>query len=228
MFFIPSIRAIKVVDEETRKKALQVLKTIYCQEKNWVGDEGKMFDASDLKNPDVSWFIALDKEQPVGVLRVLYAPPLDLYKAYGFKKLDCPIDVEKCVSSLKIAEIGRFAVLPECRNNIVIVGELMRAGVEDTIARGFTHYITDVFEGEVNSPYQFHTRVMGFIPVATHDVGELNCPNRRVTMVLDLFSYYRRLKKRGGWIFRVLTGKWPKELHEKMSNTEPIIDFPSK
>lgn len=217
------ISSLKITNEAERQMALQVLSVIYCQEKNWVGDVDKVFEASDLANPAVSWFLALLNDEPVGVLRILYEPPLELYKEYGFKKLDCPFDVEACVQDLKIAEIGRFAVLPECRRNVSIVAALMKLAVLDTLERGFTHYITDIFEGEVHSPYQFHTRVMGFIPVATHDVGELNCPNRRITMVLDLADCYHRTKKNGGWIFRVLTADWDEELHKKMEASVPLI-----
>ncbi len=217
------ISALKITNEAQRQLALQVLRVIYCQEKNWVGDVDKVFEVSDMTHPSVSWFLALSDEEPVGVLRVLYEPPLDLYKEYGFKKLDCPVDVEACVKDLKIAEIGRFAVLPQHRRNVSIVAALMKLAVMDTLERGFTHYITDIFEGEVHSPYQFHTRVMGFIPVATHDVGELNCPNRRITMVLDLADCYHRTKKNGGWIFRALTSDWGEELHKKMENSVPLI-----
>lgn len=210
------VRAIKVTDEAGRQQALQVLKAIYCQEKNWIGNEVHAFDASDLTNKAVSWFLAFLGDEPAGVLRVLYEPPMELYKAYGFKKLNSNIDIEACIKNCKIAEIGRFAILPSARKNIMIAGQLMRLAVQDTLEHGFTHYITDIFEGEEHSPYQFHTRVMGFIPVATHDVGELNCPNRRITMVLELAECYQRIKKTGGWVFRTLTGDWPKELHERM------------
>ena len=210
------IRAVKVTDEAGRQQALSVYKVIYCQEKNWVGDESKMFDAADLKDDNVSWFVALSGDRPVGVLRVLYALPMDLYKQYGFKMLEGSFDLDAFVRENKIAEIGRFAVLPEERRNIMVAGMLMKAAVKDTVERGFTHYVTDIFEGEEHSPYLFHTRVMGFVPVATHDVGELNCPNRRITMVLDIAACYRKLKKSSGWIFRILTGDWSEELHRKL------------
>ena len=216
------ITAVKVTDEIGRQKALQVLKVIYCQEKNWVGDETKVFEKSDLDNPAGSWFVALSGEQPVGVLRVLYEPPLDLYKEYGFKKIDNAVDVEQCIKNLRIAEIGRFAVLPSYRNNIMIVAALMKLAVQDTLERNYTCYITDIFEGEEHSPYEFHTRVMGFIPVATHDVGELNCPNRRITMLLDLPACYHRIKKMR-WIFRAITSDWSPELHKKMEASTPIL-----
>ncbi len=222
------ITAVKITDEAGRQNALKVLKVIYCNEKNWVGNEEKVFDSSDLTNPAVSWFLATQDGEPVGVLRVLYEPPLDLYKEYGFKKLGASIDVEECVKSLKIAEIGRFAVLPDRRGNILIVSMLMKQAVKDTIEHGFTHYITDIFEGEQHSPYLFHTRVMGFIPVATHDVGELNCPNRRITMILDLSDCYHRIKNSGSWIFRTLTADWPQEIIDKMEASVPLFRCPSK
>jgi hypothetical protein len=56
---------------------------------------------------------------------------------------------------------------------------------------------------------------MGFETVATHDVGELNCPNRRLTMVLSLRDAYHRLQTGGGWLFRYLTESWSEELHAR-------------
>ena len=78
------ISALKITNEAQRQQALQVLSVIYCQE-NWVGDVDKIFEASDMTHPSVSWFLALSDEEPVGVLRILYEPPLELYKEYGFK-----------------------------------------------------------------------------------------------------------------------------------------------
>ena len=101
------ITAVKVTDEIGRQKALQVLKVIYCQEKNWVGDETKVFEKSDLDNPAVSWFVALSGDQPVGVLRVLYEPPLDLYKEYGFEKVNeiiLELDAEKVRKAIEEAK----------------------------------------------------------------------------------------------------------------------------
>jgi len=149
-------------------------------------------------------------------LRVMYDPPLELYHEYGFKPVDGDLDVEKFVRENKIAEIGRFAVIPDERKNFVAAAILMRAAVRDTVEKGYSHYITDVFEGEKHSPYKFHTRVMGFKAVATHDVGELNCPCRRITMVLDLKDGYNRLRKANKWIYRYITDGWPESLHEQM------------
>jgi hypothetical protein len=199
--------------EADRAQALVVLQATYRQEKAWVTDETKVFQIEDLSRDSVSWFVVFLDNNPVGVLRVLYDPPLQLYKEYGFKQIGAGIDVASFIDKNRAAEIGRFAVLPELRRNPVIVVMLMAAASMESIQRGCTHYITDVFEGEKHSPYDFHTRVMGFKAVATHDVGELLCPNRRITMVLDLHEGYRRLRAKQNWIFRLLTEKWPPEVH---------------
>jgi len=214
-------RVTRVNTDADRLHAITVLKATYHEEKNWVANEQKMFLSADLQDPKVSWFVVFVEEKPVGVLRVLYELPLDVYKEYGFKQLGQGIDIEAFVKANKIAEIGRFAVLPEYRKYIVVVGALMREASKETVARGFTHYITDIFEGEKHSPYLFHTRVMGFIPVATHDVGELNCPLRRITMVLDIKAAYNRLRDSNGFVFRFLTEDWDKSLHEKLRDNDP-------
>ncbi|MEW6303931.1 MAG: GNAT family N-acetyltransferase [Verrucomicrobiota bacterium] len=221
------IRVIRVESESDRAQAMKVLKATYREEKHWVADETKMFARDDMTNGKVSWFVTFVDSEPVGVLRVLYEPPLDLYAAYGFKQIDNSINVDEFVRNNRIAEIGRFAVLPEYRKFIVVVGALMRAASKETVERGFTHYITDIFEGEKHSPYLFHTRVMGFTPVATHDVGELNCPLRRITLVLDIKDAYNRLRATQKWVFRFLTEGWDKSLHERLQNgSASKLSFP--
>jgi hypothetical protein len=117
----------------------------------------------------------------------------------------------------RIAEIGRFAVVPRYRRRIMMAAELMRVATAEVVVRRYTHFVTDVFEDDPHSPYGFRTRVMGFHPVATHDVGELHCRSRRITMVLDLRAAYFRLKARGNWMYRYLTGQWDESLHELLA-----------
>jgi hypothetical protein len=57
---------------------------------------------------------------------------------------------------------------------------------------------------------------MGFLPVATHEVGEPQCGSRRITLVLDLRAAYKRLKARGNWIYRYFTAQWDEALHQHM------------
>lgn len=94
----------------------------------------------------------------------------------------------------------------------------MRVAVEDTIIKEYDYYITDIFEGEKHNPELFHTRVIGFQPVATHDLGEINCKNRRITMILNLRECYYRLKCNKKQVFQFFTEKWSGNLHLKMSH----------
>jgi ribosomal protein S18 acetylase RimI-like enzyme len=209
---------LRVDDEWGRQQALAVMRSTYRDEKNWIADDGRLVAPSDLSSPDISWFVVRLEGQPVGVLRVLYAPPLDLYAQYGFQLVRHDLDLDAFIRSSRIAEIGRFAVSPDQRSNFLVATALMREAVRETVQRGFTHYITDVFEGETHSPFTFHSRVLGFETVATHDVGELNCPNRRITMVLDLAASYRRLSRARGWLYRYLTEGWTEAMRERMES----------
>jgi Acetyltransferase (GNAT) family len=220
MLSLSRITVVPVISECERQEAIQVLRATYEREKGWLADGNLAFSPDDLDRFDVAWFLARRNREPVGVLRVLFNPPLGTYAQYGFKPIaGSAFDVTEFVKRSRVAEIGRFAVLPEHRKNHYIAASLMRAAVQDTVERGFTHYVTDIFEGEKHSPYLFHTRVMGFEPVATHEVGELNCPNRRVTMVLDLPAAYRRLRRTGGWLFRYLTADWSETLHRRLASS---------
>lgn len=204
----PELRVVRLHTEEDRQRALRVMRATYRDEKNWLKPDDRLVDPAELVNPSVSWFLALRGEEPAGVLRILYAPPLDLYAAYGFHCVARDLDLEAFIRNHRIAEIGRFAVIPRQRGHLLISAALMRAAVRETLERGFTHYLTDVFEGETHSPYEFHTRVLGFKVVATHDVGELNCPNRRITLLLDIPGNLKRLQSAGNWLYRYVTEGW--------------------
>ena len=207
----------RVTDEAGRAKVVAVLRTTYLEEKRWVTDPASQAPAEDLQHHEISWFIATIKGRPAGVLRVLYDPPLGQYAKYGLKPVDPSLDVEDFIRNNRIAEIGRFAVVPEFRKQFMVAASLIRAAASETVRRRYTHFVTDVFEDDPHSPLGFHTRVMGFRPVATHDTGELRCASRRITLVLDLKAAYARLKARQGWLFRYLTWKWEAALHHRMA-----------
>ncbi len=209
--------AERIESDAGRRAVIEVLRATYQREKRWIAEPESQFPVEDLVKPNVSWFLVAERGAPAGVLRVLYDQPLALYAKYGFKPIDAPIDVEAFVRNNRIAEIGRFAVLPDQRGHMVLAAELMRAATAEVVARGTTHFVTDVFEDDAHSPYGFHTRVMGFRAVATHDFGELTCRSRRITMVLDLRAAYRRLKERGNWMYRYLTCEWDEGLHRRMA-----------
>jgi hypothetical protein len=206
----------RVTDETGRARVLAVLAATYQQEKHWVSDSETQIPPGDLGRDDLSWFLVCVRNRPAGVLRILYDPPLTQYAEYGFKLIDPAISVEAFIADNRIAEIGRFAVIPRYRRRITVAAALMRAAAAETVARGLTHYVTDVFESDPHSPYGFHTRIMGFFPVATHEVGELQCRSRRITLVLDLRAAYRRLKARRNFVFRYLTSQWDEALHQHM------------
>ncbi len=214
------LRVIRVSGEAERALAIEVMRATYKQEKNWITCDDNLFPDEELGNRAVSWFVVLEGERPVGTLRVLYDLPIEVYKEYGFKTIG-GIDLDEFIRRNRIAEIGRFAVLPEYRRHMMVVGALMREASRETVERNYTHYVTDIFEGEAHNPYNFHTRVLGFQPVATHDTGELNCPNRRITLILDLKSGYHRLREQGGWLFRFFTDGWPSHIHERLGAQPP-------
>jgi hypothetical protein len=211
------VQSVRIVDESGRAAALAVLAVTYRNEKGWVSDLDRQFPAQDVERSDIAWFVVHLEGRPVGVLRTLFDPPLLQYAKYGLRPLDPGIDVERFLRRHRIAEVGRFAVVPEHRGNLMLAAALMRSATEEMVTRGYTHAITDVFEDDPHSPLGFHTRVMGFEPVATHDRGELNCKSRRITLLLDLGASYRRLKARGNWIYRYLTARWPDALHRRLA-----------
>lgn len=212
------LRVRRVVDSDQRRRALDVLEAVYLEEKHWVKRADEVFPEADLDDPGISWFLAERKGTACGLARVAYDLPLELYAKYGFQLVDPSFDVEAFLRENRIAEIGRFAVLPGERNRIQLAAGLMRAATTDSVARGFTHYVTDVFENDPNSPYDFHRRVLGFQVVATHDHGELEVLGRRITMLLDIHEAYRRMSRRRNWIFRFITDGWDEGLRARLES----------
>lgn len=204
MSFKDRLSVKKIASAEDREKALEVLSQVYQGEKGWVEDREKLLPQEDLSRPEVDWWATLLDDQILGVTRVLYEIPIELYREYGFKLTIPGLDVEAFVKNNKIAEVGRFAVLHEYRTKFHVAALLMRAAGVAAVKRGFTHLITDVFEDDPNTPYGFHRRVLGFQEVATHEVGELNCKSRRITMLLDLREAARQVSTRKGWFYRFL------------------------
>ena len=211
-----TVVTMRVADEAGRRDVIDILRATYHAEKRWVSDASGQFPPGDLQRAEISWFVVKMEGKPAGVLRVLYDPPLAEYAKYGFKLLDKAPDINEFMRDNRVAEIGRFAVLPEYRGKIILAAVLMGRATEETLERGFTHFVTDVFEDDPHSPLGFHTRVMGFRAVATHDVGELHSRSRRITMILDLKAAYKRLRARRNWIFRYLTGTWAEALHQRL------------
>jgi hypothetical protein len=207
----------RITNECGRRAALEVLRATYLNEKGWINDPKRHFPSAELGAHKATWFLVRLEGRPVGVLRTLFDPPLLQYSKYDLDVLDARIDVESFIRQHRIAEVGRFAVIAEHRGNLLLAAALMRAATEEILARDNTHVITDVFEDDAHSPLGFHTRVMGFVPVATHEIGELDFKSRPITLVLDLKSSYRRLKAQGNWAYRYLTAHWPDSLHQRLA-----------
>lgn len=209
-------RSRRVETEADRLNALEVLARTYGEEKGWVLDIAAMFPAGDLGREDLSWFLAVRSGQPVGVLRVVYDAGKG-YEGYTLDALDPAIDVAGFLANNRIAEIGRFAVVPERRSGMGVALSLMRVSTREIVARGFTQLITDVFENDAHSPLGFHTRVIGFRRVATHEFGELRHKGRRITLLLDIRTAYRGLKARGNRFFRAVTRGWTPAMHQSLA-----------
>lgn len=92
----------------------------------------------DLARTGVAWFVARDGALPVGVVRVLFDLSLDLCRTYDLKSLSTDLDIERLLREYRIAEVGRFAVLPECRGEFLIAAHLIRAAGRETLARRYT------------------------------------------------------------------------------------------
>ena len=116
-----------------------------------------------------------------------------------------------------MAQSDLVAVIPERRNGVGVVLSLMRAATREIVARGYTQLVTDVFENDPHSPLRFHTRIIGFQPVATHEVGELSFKGRRITLLLDIKIAYQTLKSRGTWFFRAMTKDWTDVMHKRLA-----------
>lgn len=88
---------------------------------------------------------------------------------------------------------------------ILVALRLIRASIKEVVKRDYTHFITDVFEGEPHSPFKFHTQILGFEIIGTHLHGELNCSCTRIILTLDILKAYKKLKERNNKIYRYLT-----------------------
>lgn len=211
-------RTKRVRSERDRTMVLAVLAATYVEEKGWIDDVEKLFPKQDLYRTDISWFLAVKRGRPVGVLRVNYDPPVSQYLAYGLKPIDATLDLAGLIANERIAEIGRFAVIPERRRGIAVVASLMYRAAGEIVIRGCTQVVTDVFENDPHSPLGFHTRIVGFKAVATHEIGELRHAGRRITLLLNLKLAYATWRASGNRFFRTLTRGWTPGMHDRLAS----------
>lgn len=200
---------------EQLNAARSIIQEVYIQEKNWVNSTERQIGISDIASDKVSWFLAEVDGQPAGLLRLVYDPVMQIppEAAPTFAE---GVDIENLAKQGRFVEIGRFMVLPRFRTNGSVAMGLMRAGIREVVERDYTHFITDVFEGEANSPYHFHTRILGFEVIGTHLYGELNCNLRRIILTMDIVKTYGRMKERRNSFYKKLTEGYAHLLDRKL------------
>ena len=137
------------------------------------------------------------------MIRLVYDPSLEMPAEYGVT-MEPSVDLDTLRRHGRFVDIGRFMIVPRHRRNIRVVMRLMRAAILEVVSRGYTHFLTDVFEDDPHSPYQFHTRVLGFERIGTHRHGELACASTRIILILDIARAYRQLQKKENKVFKEL------------------------
>lgn len=198
-----SVIARKVLTPRDREEALSVIEAVYLQEKRWIRDPGSEVPADAAERRDQSWFLVTVEGAPAGVIRLVYDPPLEIPAEFGVT-LEPGVDLAGLRRRGRFVDIGRFMIVPQHRRNIRVVLRLMRAAIVEVVSRGYTHFLTDVFEDDPHSPYQFHTRVLGFERLGTHRYGELACDSPRIILILDIARAYRQLEKKENKVFKEL------------------------
>lgn len=214
-----AVTVCKVQCPETRERALRVIEEVYLQEKQWIRDAGAEISPEIATRTDQSWFVVSVGDEPAGAIRLVYDPPLDIPEELGVA-FEPGVDLEDLKRGGRFADIGRFMILPRHRRNIRVVLRLMRAAIAETVARGYTHFLTDVFESDPHSPLQFHTQVLGFERIGTHRTGELACASVRIILILDIYRAYYRLKQQKNKIFKEL-GEGLREIVESRQLAQP-------
>lgn len=202
----------KILSAQDRQRGLAVVEAVYLQEKRWIHNAVAEIPADVAQRQDQSWFLVTVDDEPAGVIRLLYDPSLEMPAEYGVT-LEPEVDLAELKRHGRFVDIGRFMIVPEHRRNIRVVLRLMRAAILEVVGRGYTHFLTDVFEDDPHSPLRFHTRVLGFERLGTHRCGELACASSRILLILDIARAYRRVKERDDKIWKEL-GEGVRELME--------------
>jgi len=197
------VTTLKVSDSITRQQALEVMEAVFFKEKNWIDTLEEQFPEEMLSSRRYSWFMAKVNDKPAGLLRLYYDPPLTLPKEFEVT-LNDGVDLERMAAECRFAEVGRFMILPEYRRNIRVALRLMRMAVNEVVEHDYTHFITDVYENEVHSPFRFHTRILGFEVIGKHLYGELKFNCARLILTLDILKAYKRLKEKKHSIYQAL------------------------
>ncbi len=210
------VHTTKVLDATTRADALHVVEEVYRREKNWIRCADHEIPADIDPHGPYSWFLATVNDRPAGVLRLFYDPPLELPPEFQVS-LRQDVDLKQMAQTGRFVEIGRFMILPEYRKKMLVAIRLMGIAVREVVERNYTHFITDVFQGEPHSPLQFHTRILGFEVIGSHLHGELQCSLTRIILTLDILKAYQRLREKKNRLYWTLTDGIRTVLDQKLA-----------
>ncbi len=210
------VTTVKVLNEETRKQALQIIEAVFLKEKNWIFNAEEQIPADIGTSSRFSWFLAYVNDEPAGVMRLVYDPPLQLPENFQVTLRE-DINLDEIARQGKFVEVGRFMILPKYRRKILVALRLMRIAVQEVVERDYTHFITDVFENEIHSPFNFHTRILGFEVIGKHLYGELNCSCTRIILTLDILKAYKRIKEQHGHVYQTVLAGLPDILDKKLA-----------
>jgi len=195
------IETVRVLTPQQRAEAMGVVEEVFCREKNWVSDADKEIPLVLAETDRLSFFLCRVDGEPAGIIRLNYDPPLELPQELEVQ-LEPGIDIATYAVGKRFVEIGRFMIRSRFRRNYKVALRLIRASVREVVERGYTHFVTDVYDGDPHSPLHFHTRVLGFERIGTHRHGELNANYVRIILVLDIARTYRRMQQRQNRVFR--------------------------
>lgn len=212
----------RVLTEEGRCAALEVIERVFQREKKWIDAAQEQLPQTLEESGRYSWFLAKAGGRPAGVLRLMYDPPLELPEEYDVRLLP-GVNIERMKQDGRYVEIGRFMIKREFRKNPRIALRLMRMATAEVLERDYTHFITDVFEGEPNSPLKFHTRVLGFEVIGKHLFGDLNCSSTRIILTLDILKVYRRIRNNRSRVYSELTEGMRGILDRKLAAAGPRL-----
>jgi hypothetical protein len=207
-----NVTVVKILTADDRERALTVVEAVYLHEKQWIRNSGAEIPANLEGRADQSWFLVSADGEPAGVIRLVYDPPLELPAEFGVT-LEAGVDLDRLKRHGRFVDIGRFMIVPRHRRNIRVALRLMRAAILEVVSRGYTHFLTDVFEEDPHSPLHFHTRVLGFERIGTHRHGELACASARILLILDIARAYHRLKERDNKVWKEI-GEGMREMME--------------
>ena len=216
------IKVEKVMTEKDRASAIDVIEQVFQREKKWISTAQEQLPRILEERSSFSWFLARVGNRPAGVLRLMYDPPLELPDEYDVR-LQPGVNIEKMKREGRYVEIGRFMIKHEFRKNPRIALRLMRTATREVLERDYTHFITDVFEGEPNSPLNFHTRVLGFEVIGKHLFGDLNCSSTRIILTLDILKVYRRIRNNRSRVYKELTEGMRGILERKLAAAGPRL-----